>query len=179
MLRFTLLSIFIASSSAFLFPMAGGGGGGGCGCGAPPPPPPPACGCGAPPPPPPPMCCAPPPPPPCAPALPPPPPPPPMCGCGCGRKKRSVEGEPTVEGIINMDSVLECNNENLKSVLEKNMKATPSDSLLSVRSSLNSDEYFVMCTHGLTAYSAPAGTKNCAVRKENHFCQVFSLNESH
>ncbi|KAF1762272.1 hypothetical protein GCK72_010534 [Caenorhabditis remanei] len=171
MLRLTLLSIFVASSSAFLFPMAGGGGGGGCA----PPPPPPSCGCAPPPPPPPPSCC----PPPvcgCAPPPPPPPPPPPMCGCGCGRKKRSAE-EPAIEGILNMDSNLECNNEEMKSALEKNMKSTPSDSLLSIRASLPSDEFFVMCTHGLTAYSAPAGTKNCAIRKENHFCQIFSLNE--
>ncbi|CAL2036341.1 unnamed protein product [Caenorhabditis brenneri] len=160
MLRLTLLSVvFIASTTnGFLFPMAGGGGG----C-APPPPPPSCC--------PPPSCG-------CAPPPPPPPPPPPMCGCGCGRKKREASGVESVEGVINMDSNLECNNEELKSVLEKNMKATPSESLLSVRSSLPSDEYFVMCTHGLTAYSAPSGTKNCAVRKENHFCQIFSLNES-
>ncbi|CCD73955.1 Ground-like domain-containing protein [Caenorhabditis elegans] len=155
MLRLALvLSVFIVSTSGFLFPMAGGGGGGG-GCA----PAAPACA-----PPPPPMCgCAPPPP---------PPPPPPMCGCGCGRKKRSVDD---VEGVINMDSDVECNNEELREVLENNMKSTPSDSLVSVRSNLPTDQYFVTCTHGLTAYSAPAGTKSCAVRKESHFCQIFSL----
>uniref|UniRef100_A0A1I7TMP7 Ground-like domain-containing protein n=2 Tax=Caenorhabditis tropicalis TaxID=1561998 RepID=A0A1I7TMP7_9PELO len=169
--RLTLLSLFVTSTSAFLFPMAGGGGGGGCA-----PPPPPACGCAPPPPPPPPPSCCPPPSCGCAPP-PPPPPPPPMCGCGCGRKKRSAE-EPPVEGILNMDSSLECNDNELKSVLEENMGTTPSESLSSVRSSLPSGDFFVMCTHGLTAYSAPSGTKSCSVRKENHFCQVFSLNDS-
>ncbi|CAI2348218.1 unnamed protein product [Caenorhabditis sp. 36 PRJEB53466] len=158
MLRLVFVSACIASSSAFLFPMTGGGGGG-CGC-APPPPPP----------------CCPPPAPSCG-CAPPPPPPPPSCGCGCGRKKRSAEEADAVEGVLDMDSSMECNSDELKQVLEQNMKSTPSDSLLSVRSSLPSDDHLVSCTHGLTAYSAPPGTTHCAVRKENHFCQIFSLHD--
>ncbi|CAI5451846.1 unnamed protein product [Caenorhabditis angaria] len=177
-----ILLFGLSVASAFLFPSMGGGGGG-CGCGAPPPPPscgggcgapppPPSCGggCGAPPPPP--SCgggCgAPPPPPSCgggcaAPPPPPPPPPPPSCGGGCGapppppscgggcRLKREAEN------LVAHDDAQKCNNEELRLILQDNIKEDIKDSVKTIKDKLeNASDFVVSCSEKETPFTGDA-----------------------
>ncbi|CAB3402704.1 unnamed protein product [Caenorhabditis bovis] len=151
-LTFVLASVFLfIPSDSFLFPTGGGGGGGGCGCGCPPPPPPPQ------------PCC-----------------PPPQPCCGRKRRKRFTrsladKSNAPHQGSINLNTSILCNIPKLRDVVEKSMRESAQESLDSLKSSIDTSAFLILCSSGNIDFVAPTGSQFCGAQTTTHYCQVFSI----
>ncbi|VDL76967.1 unnamed protein product [Nippostrongylus brasiliensis] len=104
------------------------------------------------------------------------------CGGGCGgcggygRKKRSVEELEEYRFEADHNDKL-CNNPELKRFIDKNMVTNPLASKTNLVTGLQQegDRFFVVCTTGDSAYSAPRSSVFCSSTAHNHTCYVLGF----
>ncbi|RCN51122.1 ground-like domain protein [Ancylostoma caninum] len=97
-------------------------------------------------------------------------------GCGCGRKKRSVE-HLEQERFHADDSDKLCNNPELKRIIRKHMANDPITSKANLVKALlpEGEQFLVMCSSGESVFSAPRSSIFCSSNSFNHTCYVFGF----